>query len=105
MGRLIVDIVKNVLLYAKCFFITKAGSIAAPNLSEFRQVGRSLTFAFWRKDGQYQAYTWICNHLISSMSNYHICGPLSHIAHKHYQMVTNPGTRYPPKCEGRATPN
>ena len=39
-----------------------------------RVVGRSPTFAFWRKVG-YQAYTGICNHLISE------CGQLSYIAH------------------------
>ena len=31
--------------------------------SLFALVGRSPTFAYWRKVG-YQAYTWICTHLI-----------------------------------------
>ena len=45
-------------------------------------VGRSPTFAYWRKVG--------------------LCGLLSHIAHIRYQMGTNPGIHV---GEGRATPN
>ena len=44
-----------------------------------------------------------------SVGYYHICGPLSHIAHTHYQMDTNPGisliSNLPPKREGWATSN
>ena len=55
-------------------------------------VGRSPTFAFWRK----VAYTWIDSYC-------HTCGLLSHIATYGYQMGTNPGIGRP--REGRATPN
>ena len=49
---------------------------------------RSPTFAFWLKVG-YQANTRICNHMISSVGNYHIYGPLITYSPQHYQMVTN----------------
>ena len=39
-----------------------------------KAVGRSPSFVFWRKVG-YQAFTWICNHLISE------CGLYVIIAH------------------------